>query len=73
MLLGGCSTPISALAEVEDGQVIFHGNILSLDGSNKIEIEKLVPLSNAASLGREAAHELLRNGGQEIADSIRNS
>src|SRR5579859_7354962 len=29
-LLGGCSTPISALAEVEDGDVYFSGQILSI-------------------------------------------
>jgi hydroxymethylbilane synthase len=71
-LLGGCSTPISALAEVDDGQLIFKGNILSLDGSKKIEIEKVVPIRDAAFLGKEAAYELLSNGGQEIADAIRN-
>ncbi|HEX6180391.1 MAG TPA: hydroxymethylbilane synthase [Chitinophagaceae bacterium] len=72
-LLGGCSTPISALAEVEDGQLIFKGNILSLDGSKKVAIEKTIMLRDAAFLGKEAAFELLSNGGQEIADSIRNS
>src|SRR5579871_6827399 len=31
-LMGGCSTPISALASVVDGQAKFEGNILSTDG-----------------------------------------
>ncbi|HYF32887.1 MAG TPA: hydroxymethylbilane synthase [Chitinophagaceae bacterium] len=71
-LLGGCSTPISALAVVQDGQLVFKGNILSLDGSKKVEIEKVVMERDAEGLGQEAAYELLANGGQAIADSIRN-
>lgn len=71
-LLGGCSTPISALAMVEDDQVSFKGNILSLDGQKKAEIEKTVNIIHAATLGNEAAQELLANGGQQIADEIRN-
>ncbi|MBS1935477.1 MAG: hydroxymethylbilane synthase, partial [Bacteroidetes bacterium] len=71
-LLGGCSTPISALAEIEEGELFFRGNILSLDGKQKKEIEKILPLDLATNIGKEAAVELLQNGGQEIADSIRN-
>ena len=70
-LLGGCSTPISALAEVEDGDVYFSGQILSLDGKQKAEIEKIVPADRADQLGRLAAEELLDKGGRAIADSIR--
>ncbi len=71
-LLGGCSTPISALAVVEEGQVVFRGNILSKDGVQKQEVSKTVSLDSAANLGSEAAKELLQNGGQEILDGIRN-
>src|SRR5882757_8656165 len=70
-LLGGCSTPISALAEIEDGDVYFSGQILSLDGKQKAGIEKILPADWADQLGRMAAGELLDNGGQAIADSIR--
>jgi hydroxymethylbilane synthase len=72
-LLGGCSTPISALAEVEDDEIYFRGQLLSLDGSKLAEVEKILPLDWAAGLGRSAAEELLENGGAAIADSIRNS
>jgi hydroxymethylbilane synthase len=70
-LLGGCSTPISALAEVEDGDVYFRGQIYSLDGKQKVEIEKILPADRADLLGRLAAEELLDNGGRSIADGIR--
>jgi len=72
-LLGGCSTPISALAQVKDGNIIFNGNILSVDGKEKVEIEKIIPLSEAAGLGKTAAEYLLANGGEKIAAGIRNA
>jgi len=71
-LLGGCSTPISALATIEHDEVIFTGNILSIDGCRKQEIQKRIAVSAAADLGSVAALELLQNGGQAILDSIRN-
>ena len=70
-LLGGCSTPISALAEIEDGDVYFSGQLMSPDGRRQVSIEKILPVEIAAGIGREAAEELLERGGQEIADSIR--
>ena len=70
-LLGGCSTPISALAEIKNDSVYFKGNILSLDGTKKAEIEKTVSIEKSDSMGTNAVNELLLNGGKEIADSIR--
>jgi hydroxymethylbilane synthase len=69
-LLGGCSTPISALATILENQVYFQGNILSLDGKEKASVEKKAPINNSNNLGITAAKELLQNGGQQIADSI---
>jgi len=69
-LLGGCSTPISALAELQNDIIHFQGNILSPDGKNKVSIEKSIPLEEACSSGIVAAKELLVNGGQQIADNI---
>jgi hydroxymethylbilane synthase len=70
-LLGGCSTPISALAEVEDGDLYFSGQLLSLDGRHKVEVEKILPMEKADGIGRIAAQEVLSRGGQAIADEIR--
>ena len=71
--MGGCSTPISALAEIKESQVHFKGNILSLDGTKKAEIEKIVDIKRLASLGYLAAEELLAKGGEEIAENIRHA
>jgi hydroxymethylbilane synthase len=70
-LLGGCSTPISALAEIEGGDVYFSGQLMSPDGRRQVTIEKILPVEIAAGIGKTAAEELLARGGQEIADSIR--
>ncbi len=72
-LLGGCSTPISALAELNNNEIHFRGNILSIDGKEKAAVEKIIKKENAAGAGKQMAIELLNNGGQQIADSIRNA
>ena len=71
-LLGGCSTPISGLATVKNGEVMFAGNMVSPDGKLKTEIEKRTDRSNAESLGLAAAKEILTRGGQQIVELIRN-
>ena len=70
-LMGGCSTPISALAEVTEAEVVFKGNIVSPDGKQKAAIEKNIALADAADFGFTAAKEILLKGGQAIADRIR--
>ena len=72
-LHGGCSTPISALAELRDGNVIFQGNVLSPDGRQKAAITKEAPVASAASLGVRAAAQLLQDGGQPIVDQLKRS
>ena len=80
ILLGGCSTPISALAIIEKEEMIFKGNILSVDGKEKVDIEMSYPGMNAgaihvedAEIGIKAAHEILLKGGDEIIKGIRNA
>ncbi|OJW79459.1 MAG: hydroxymethylbilane synthase [Bacteroidetes bacterium 46-16] len=69
-LMGGCSTPISALAEINDGHVQIKGNLLTQDGWKKKEISLLAERANAGSLGIEAAEAILKNGGQEILEQL---
>lgn len=69
-LMGGCSTPVAALAEIKNDILIFKGNILSLDGKEKVEVNKTVSINNTNDLGKTAAIELLNNGGKEIAEKI---
>lgn len=71
-LMGGCSTPISALAQVREQGLHFRGSILTVDGKEKAEIEKYVDLSASENTGKIAATEILLQGGKEIIESIRN-
>ena len=71
VLLGGCSTPISALAEVKDNAIHFRGNVVAIDGSAKAEIEQTITFEEAENGGTLAAKSLLEQGGQAIIDAIR--
>lgn len=67
-LLGGCSTPIGALAETTGEEIFFRGNILDPAGEKMFSIEKRISIELAASLGTTAAHELINKGAHEILD-----
>lgn len=73
ILLGGCSTPISALVQIKDDTIIFKGNILSVDGKEKVEIEMTGSGFQTGDLGINAAHEILKRGGSEIVKGIRHA
>jgi hydroxymethylbilane synthase len=68
-LLGGCSTPIGALAELEGDEIFFRGNLLDASGQKKYSIEKRISAGLGSSLGVSAAHELLDNGGRELIET----
>jgi hydroxymethylbilane synthase len=74
-LEGGCTAPIGALAkycEIED-TFIFKGALLSIDGKQKLEIEKIVPVEEWKKLGFNCAQEILENGGVELMKTIKES
>ncbi len=66
-LKGGCSIPIAALATIANDKIHFKGNILSLDGVRKVEIEMEFDINDYATAGKLAAEKLLANGGDKIA------
>lgn len=70
-LKGGCSIPIAALATVENEKIHFRGNILSLDGLRKVEIEMDFELDNFENAGKLAAEKLLKSGGDKIAAELK--
>lgn len=75
ILEGGCTAPIGALAtycELED-TFTFKGILLSIDGKEKLEIEKIVPVEEWKKLGFNCAKEILKNGGVELMKTIKES
>lgn len=70
-LEGGCTAPIGALASVTDHKIRFEGALFSLDGKDKVQIEKVAGLDHYKHFGKECALEILKNGGERVMDKIR--
>ncbi|MEG1265976.1 MAG: hydroxymethylbilane synthase [Myroides sp.] len=72
-LEGGCTAPIGALAiyNEEEDTIVFKGNLLSIDGKQKFEIEKNVPINEWKKLGFFAAKEILENGGKQLMKELK--
>lgn len=72
-LEGGCTAPIGALARYneDDDTIHFKGVLLSIDGKQKFEIEKNVPIKEWKKLGFFAAKEILEKGGEQLMKQLR--
>ncbi|MDI1317636.1 hydroxymethylbilane synthase [Flavobacterium sp.] len=72
-LEGGCTAPIGALAKYNEDEdtIDFKGILLSIDGKQKIEIEKIVPISEWKKLGFNCAQDVLNNNGASLMETIR--
>ena len=74
-LEGGCTAPIGALARYneEEDTIHFQGVLFSLDGKEKIEIDKIVPIEEWKKLGFYSAQEILTTGGTKLMTEIKNN
>lgn len=72
-LMGGCATPISALATIANNEFIFRGNVLSLDGKQKIAVIHKTSIEKATTTAETAAKEIIEKGGAEIIRVIRSN
>ena len=72
-LEGGCTAPIGAIATYNEKEdtIDFKGVLLSIDGKQKLQIEKAVDISEWKKLGFNAAQEILNNGGTELMAEIK--
>ncbi|MGM8360884.1 hydroxymethylbilane synthase [Flavobacterium sp. ARAG 55.4] len=72
-LEGGCTAPIGALVKYneEEDTIHFDGVLFSLDGKEKIEVHKIVDISEWKKLGFYMAKEILENGGAELMAAIK--
>ncbi len=72
-LEGGCTAPIGAIATYNEKEdtIDFKGVLLSIDGKQKLEIEKIVDISEWKKLGFNSAQEILNNGGTELMAEIK--
>ena len=71
-LEGGCTAPIGALAKIDNDNILhFKGALFSLDGSQKIEVEKRIAADNVAEFGKFCAKEILAKGGAKLMKQIK--
>ncbi|QLE01245.1 hydroxymethylbilane synthase [Galbibacter sp. BG1] len=70
-LEGGCTAPIGALASIDVDYLYFTGGLFSLDGKQKVTVEKKVLIENCDGLGVLCAKEILNSGGKEIMNKLR--
>lgn len=70
-LLGGCATPISALAEHHFSHISFTGNICLPDGSDMLEVSCTFGLEDVEEAGYTAAEKFLSNGGSKLIDQLK--
>lgn len=74
---GGCSLPVGAYCEIENGHLSVAGRVVSLDGKEIIDVSKtsiVIPEKEksvfAEALGKELAKEALTKGAENIIANI---
>ena len=72
-LEGGCTAPIGAIAKFTEDTIAFKGALFSIDGKQKLEVEKVVSIELWKKLGFELAKEILNNGGAALMKNIKDS
>lgn len=70
-LEGGCTAPIGAIANIKMDKISLLGALFSLDGKQKMLIEKEISIALYKDFGEICAKEILNNGGFSIMDTIK--
>ncbi len=68
---GSCRTPIAGIAIIDNGEIFFRGELLSLDGRERFHIERRLPYAEdcageAAAMGAHAAAQIRAQAGEEF-------
>ena len=67
---GSCRTPIAAHADIEDGALIFRGEVLRGDGRDTYAVVTGGSPEHAARIGSEAGHDILQRLPQRVAELV---
>ena len=72
-LEGGCTAPIGAYASYDENNdtIEFKGVLLSIDGTERLMVDKKAPISEWKKLGFHLAQEILNAGGTQLMVSIK--
>lgn len=71
---GGCSTPIAALATIENGTISLAGLVSSLDGATQIYVKGVGDVANhgGITLGQQLATKALEKGAEQLLNVSKN-
>jgi hydroxymethylbilane synthase len=70
-LRGGCLAPVGGWARVEGNRLVLMGVVCSMNGSQRIRIERESSLADAVALGAQVAQELNALGANRLLDDAR--
>ena len=72
-LEGGCTAPIGAYARYDENNdtIEFKGVLLSIDGAERLMVDKKAPISEWKKLGFHLAQEILNAGGTQLMVNIK--
>lgn len=72
-LEAGCSAPVGALAEIAEGddgpEIFLRGSVTAVDGSDAVRLSATGPTTEAESIGRRLAAELIADGADTMMGS----
>jgi len=72
-LEAGCSAPVGALAEIAEGddgpEIFLRGSVTAVDGSDAVRLSATGPTTDAESIGRRLAAELIADGADTMMGS----
>ena len=72
-MMGGCSVPISALAQINGSELEFKGAMHDFDGKRSFEINRVMLVSEWTDAGKICAERLLQqHGADALIKEIRN-
>tara|TARA_B110000014_G_scaffold82288_1_gene56431 strand:+ start:1351 stop:2283 length:933 start_codon:yes stop_codon:yes gene_type:complete len=71
-LKGGCSTPFASYAFLKNGILTLEGMISSIDGGKYERLKIKSKFDNPIKLGIRLAKKILKNGGEDILNEIKN-
>jgi hydroxymethylbilane synthase len=70
-LRAGCLAPVAAWGRLGGDQLLLNGRVISLDGRIQLEAQSAAAPSDAQTLGRRVADELLDQGAAEVIQAAR--
>jgi hydroxymethylbilane synthase len=78
-LEGGCTAPIGAIAQIKGDQINFKGTLMSLDGTQRIDVADSIEWSQnmemdvCLAFAKAQAQKILSQGGKELMAEIKAS